>query len=67
MKRDYIDYVEDIITSINDIENFTEGMNFDDFAKDKKTMNAIVRSLEVIGEAVKKIPKNIKDKYSDIP
>ena len=42
-------------------------MNFDDFVKDKKTVNAVIRSLEVMGEAVKKIPKEIRDKYPDIP
>ncbi|MCR4284377.1 MAG: DUF86 domain-containing protein [Parcubacteria group bacterium] len=67
MKRDYLDYLQDIIDSINDIESFVGGMNFNSFEKDKKTMNAVVRSLEIIGEAVKKIPEDVKDKYSDIP
>jgi len=67
MKRTYIDYIEDILTSIQEIEEFTKGMNFDDFVKDKKTVNAVIRSLEVMGEAVKKIPKEIRDKYPDIP
>ena len=62
MKRTYIDYIEDILTSIQEIEEFTKGMNFDDFVKDKKTVNAVIRSLEVMGEAVKKIPKEIRDK-----
>jgi len=62
MKRTYIDYIEDILTSIQEIEEFTKGMNFDDFVKDKKTANAVIRSLEVMGEAVKKIPKEIRDK-----
>jgi len=66
-KRDYRDYLKDIIDSINDIESFTENMTFEDFAKDKKTINAVIRSIEVIGEAAKNIPKTIKDKYPSIP
>jgi len=67
MKRDYLDYLQDIIDSINDIESFVNGVDFDSFGKDKKTMNAVVRSLEIIGEAVKKIPEDMKDKNPDIP
>lgn len=60
-------FFEDILTAINDIENFTQGMTFDIFENDKKTIQAVVRSLEIIGEAANHIPKNIKDKYLDIP
>ncbi|MCD4845777.1 MAG: DUF86 domain-containing protein [Methanosarcinales archaeon] len=42
-------------------------MQFEDFISDKKTINAVVRSLEVIGEAAKKIPDNSRDNYSEIP
>lgn len=35
-KRDYVDYIQDILDSINDIEEFIMGMNFNDFSKDKK-------------------------------
>jgi len=62
-KRDYKYYLK--IDSINDIESFT--MTFEDFAKDKKTVNAVIRSIEVIGEAAKNIPKVIRDKYPTIP
>ena len=60
MKRTYIDYIEDILTSIQEIEEFTKGMNFDDFVKDKKTVNAVIRSLEVMGEAVKRFQKKLE-------
>jgi len=42
-------------------------MNFEEFTRDKKTINAVVRSIEVIGEATKKIPKTLRDRYSNIP
>ena len=66
-KRDYRDYIEDIVDSINDIELFTENMTFEAFNKDRKTINAVIRSIEVIGEAAKKIPKLIRDKHPSIP
>ena len=67
MKRTYRDYILDILTSIQEIEEFVEGMNFEDFVKDRKTVNAVIRSLEVMGEAVKKIPLEIREKYQEIP
>ncbi|HPI03467.1 MAG TPA: DUF86 domain-containing protein [Candidatus Goldiibacteriota bacterium] len=53
-KREYIDYANDIKTEINNIMSFTKDMNFEGFLRDIKTQYAVVRSLEVIGEAVKK-------------
>jgi uncharacterized protein with HEPN domain len=42
-------------------------MSFEDFKRDKKTIYAVVRGIEVMGEAAKKIPKTLKDKYREIP
>lgn len=61
--RDYRDYIHDILDAINDIENFLVGLSFDEFTKDRKTFNAVVRSIEIIGEASKNIPETIKAKY----
>jgi uncharacterized protein with HEPN domain len=66
-KRDYRDYLQDIIDSIKDAGDFIEGMTFENFANDRKTINAVVRSIEVAGEAAKKIPQSIRDKYPSIP
>jgi len=57
--REYGDYVEDISESVNAIEEFTKGMKFEDFTKDRKTIFAVVRCIEIIGEATKNIPKSI--------
>ena len=65
--RVYLDYVQDIIDSIRDIESFVKGMKFEEFKKDRKTVNAVVRSIEVIGEASKKIPATIAAKYPGVP
>lgn len=66
-KRDYGDYVQDILDSINDAENFIEGMNYEEFIKDKKTIYSVVRALEIIGEATKNIPELIRKKYPEVP
>lgn len=67
VNRVYTDYVQDILDSIQDIENFIQEMSFDDFKDDRKTINAVVRSIEIIGEASKKIPKNLRDSQPEIP
>ncbi len=66
-KRELGDYIQDILEALGEVEDFTTGMQFDDFVKDKKTINAVVRSLEVIGEATKRIPDSFREKYSKIP
>lgn len=66
-RRDYWDYIRDIQDAINDIEDFVKAYNLDKFLKDKKTINAVVRSFEIIGEAVKKIPAEIRRKNKSIP
>ena len=66
-KRDYRDYLRDIFDSINDIADFIKSMNFEEFKRDKKTIYAVVRSIEVIGEATKKIPRALRGKHRDIP
>lgn len=66
-KRDIMDYIQDILTSITDVEEFIEGMTFEDFSNDKKTVNAAIRSLEVLGEATRHIPRNVRAKYKAVP
>ena len=66
-KRVYQDYLNDINTSIAEILEFTEGMNFEEFSFDRKTSHAVTRCFEIIGEAVKKIPDELRAKYPGIP
>ena len=65
--REISDYLSDILTSIDEIEEFVLGMTFEAFSSDKKTINAVIRSLEVLGEATKHIPASIRKKHPDIP
>ena len=67
MKEEFLDYIEDIIEAMSDAMSFVEGMKYDDFIKDRKTIYAVVRAIEIIGEAVKKIPESVRDSYPDIP
>jgi uncharacterized protein with HEPN domain len=53
-ERLIVDYLDDVLESISDIRAFVTGMSYKEFIGDKKTVNAVIRSLEVIGEAVKK-------------
>ncbi len=65
--RDFTDYIRDILISIQDVEEFITGITFEDFLKDKKTIKAVIRSLEVLGEASKKIPDEVRNRYPRIP
>lgn len=62
-----LDYLDDIIDAAEKIERFTEGMNYEEFAHDEKTVDAVLRNFEVIGEAAKDIPDEIYREYSEIP
>lgn len=66
-KREIDDYINDILIAISDIEMFTKDMSYETFAKDKKTINAVIRSLEVLGEATKRIPQSVRQKHPHIP
>ena len=66
-KRDFRLYLEDILESINKIEGYIANLTLDDFIKDNKTIDAVVRNLETIGEAAKQIDEETKKKYNDIP
>ena len=67
MKRDAGLFIEDILQSINDIESFSKGLDMDAFTNDRLKQNAVIRSLEIIGEAVKNIPDSFRNKYPKIP
>jgi uncharacterized protein with HEPN domain len=66
-KRDYRDYLHDLLDSMKDIEDFVGNMTYEDFIEDKKTINAVVRSIEIIGEATKNLPTSFRNEYSSVP
>jgi uncharacterized protein with HEPN domain len=67
VSRDYKLFIKDIIESVKQIEIFITGMGFDEFILDDRTANAVIRKLEIIGEASKNIPDHIRIKYSELP
>lgn len=64
--RDYKLYIHDIKEAVEKIESFTKGFTFEDFSKDAKTVDAVIRNLEIMGEAAKHIPKKLKERHTDI-
>jgi len=65
--RDYNVYLKDILTAIESIEGFIENMDFAGFCQDDKTSSAVVRKLEIIGEATKQIPVAVRKDFDSIP
>ncbi len=60
-------YLQDILDSIGKIEKYIEGVNFNQFSSDEEKIDAVIRNLEIIGEAANSVPKEITDKYTEIP
>jgi uncharacterized protein with HEPN domain len=65
--RDYLLYLKDILAAIESIEGFIAGMDLEIFQTDDKTTSAVIRKLEIIGEAVKQIPDDTRQKHPQIP
>jgi uncharacterized protein with HEPN domain len=65
--RESKDYVKDIYDAIDAAEEFVNGWTFEDFASDRKTQFAVIRALEIIGEATKNIPYEVREKYPSVP
>ncbi|MBI3599342.1 MAG: DUF86 domain-containing protein [Nitrospinae bacterium] len=63
MRRNYMLYLEDILTSANKILKYVGDASYDDIIKDEMRLEAITRNFEIIGEAAGNIPQEIKDKY----
>jgi len=66
-ERDYQDYLVDILDACEKITAFIKGMTEGQFQADDKTQFAVVRGLEIIGEAAKKIPGTSRAKYPQVP
>jgi len=65
--RDWRFRVRDILAAVRAIEAYTEGMTFEEFAADSRTVDAVVRNLMTIGESTRWIPEPIKDAHREVP
>ncbi len=65
--RELNDYLADIFNAITEVDEFVRDMNFAEFEHDRKTINEVIRSLEVLGEATKHIPASFRNSHPDIP
>ena len=66
-RRVYLDYLQDIADAADKIAQFIAGMSYAQFVKDTKTSYAVIRALEVIGEAAKQVPSSVRANYPEVP
>ncbi len=66
MPRDSSVYLEDIVRAAERIASYAAGHTIESFTKDAKTVDAVVRNLEIVGEAVKQIPADVREQAPDI-
>ena len=66
MRREYKAYLKNILEAIGKIERYTENMNLEDFSNNELIQDGVIRNLEIIGEAVKNLPDDIKKDYPEV-
>ncbi|MFP4395213.1 MAG: DUF86 domain-containing protein [Anaerolineales bacterium] len=59
--------IEDILESIRRIQRYTSGLTFGSFKADQKTIDAVIRNLEIVGEAARHVPDEITDRHNQLP
>jgi uncharacterized protein with HEPN domain len=59
--------IEDILDAISQVQDYTRAMTFDDFRQDRKTIDAVVRNITIIGEAAGNVPPEVTDRHPDVP
>ena len=66
-RRIYLDYLEDLLDALCKSEQFAARMTLEEFLEDEKTTFAVIRALEVVGEAAKQIPEEVQRRYATVP
>jgi uncharacterized protein with HEPN domain len=66
-KRMHIEFLQDIADNRKKAERFVDGMEFEDFLRDDKTRYFVICALEIVGEASKKVPTTVRQRYSQVP
>jgi uncharacterized protein with HEPN domain len=67
MSHDFLDFIEDMLDAMDKAEILVEDIVFDQFAADFRINFAVDRALEIIGEAAKRLPMEVRTRYPDIP
>jgi uncharacterized protein with HEPN domain len=65
--RDYRDFLQDILSACQSIIRFTDGMTLEMYLSDEKTRYAVMRGYEIMGEAVRHVPEEVKSSHPSIP
>jgi uncharacterized protein with HEPN domain len=67
MSQEFLDYVEDILDAMNKAEILLQDVTYKQFAEDFRINFAVVRALEIVGEATKRLPMSLREEYPAIP
>jgi len=65
--KEYEPYLRDVLDRIAKIRRYIEGYDYESFCDDEKTSDAVIRNIEVIGEAIRHVPDDLRQKYPKIP
>ena len=66
-KRDHLDYLQDILSMIDKVEQFTADLSLEEFEENEMVHFAVIRAIEVMGEAAKHLPPEVRRKYPEVP
>jgi uncharacterized protein with HEPN domain len=66
MPRDFEVYLEDMREAIRKIDSYTAGLSREQFAQDDKTVDAVIRNLEIVGEAAKMVPESVRLAHPEV-
>ena len=67
MKREYEDYLRDMLENAEKALTFVQGLDYDGFCKDDKALYAVIHALEIIGEAARQIPEKVRENNPETP
>lgn len=67
MSDEFLDYIEDILDAMNKAEILLDGVSYEQFVADFRVNFAVVRALEIVGEATKRLPVTVRERYPNVP